>query len=85
MNAMRSVAEYRRIRLSGLDQALEGFAEIGQPRWAPWRTKLQLTKALPAAFSDALDALRTFANPILTESTDDSATWNPALRIWEST
>jgi hypothetical protein len=30
--ALQAVAEYRGIRLSGLDEALEGFAEIGQPR-----------------------------------------------------
>lgn len=80
--ALQTVAEYRHVELSGLDDALDGYAEIGQPRWAPWRRKLQLTESLPANFGDALAALETFAQPILTGSAADSATWDPARHIW---
>ena len=41
--ALQVVAGHRHVELSGLDDALEGYPEIGQTRWAPWRAKLQLT------------------------------------------
>jgi hypothetical protein len=62
---------------------LDGYAEIGQPRWAPWRAKLQLTEILPADFHDALEVLRAFSDLILTKAARDSATWNPELRVWK--
>jgi predicted nucleotidyltransferase component of viral defense system len=80
--ALQMVADHRHVELSGLDDALEGYAEIGQPRWAPWRAKLQLTGTLPADFGDTLDSLRAFANPILTGSGADSTSWDPARRVW---
>lgn len=80
--ALRTVADYRHVELSGLDDALDGYAEIGQPRWAPWRRRLQLTESLPANFEDVLAVLETFAQPILTGSAADSASWDPARRSW---
>jgi predicted nucleotidyltransferase component of viral defense system len=80
--ALRTVAEYRNVELSSLDDALDGYAEIGQPRWAAWRRKLQLTASLPTHFGDALGALETFANPVLDGSADDSAFWDPTRRAW---
>lgn len=80
--ALRTVADYRHVELSGLDDALDGYAEIGQPRWAAWRRKLQLMESLPANFADAIGALETFAQPILDGSAADSASWDPAGRSW---
>jgi predicted nucleotidyltransferase component of viral defense system len=80
--ALQAVASYRHVALSGLDYALDGYAEIGQLRWAAWRRKLQLTDSLPSDFSDALDALRAFAGPILSGTAGDSASWDPARRGW---
>jgi Nucleotidyl transferase AbiEii toxin, Type IV TA system len=81
--AVQAVAEFRKVGLSSLDERLEGYAEIGQPRWAPWRAKLQLAELLPSDFGDALEALRGFANPILIGTAADSAIWNPGLGMWE--
>ena len=80
--ALQVVANYRHVELLGLDDALDGYAEIGQLRWATWRRKLQLTDSLPANFGDALGALQTFAEPILSGSVDDSASWDPGRRAW---
>lgn len=80
--ALRTVADYRHVELSGLDDALDGYAEIGQPRWVAWLRKLQLTESLPANFGDALGALETFAQPILSGSAADSASWDPERRNW---
>ena len=81
--ALQTVAEFRDVELSALGEMLDGYAEIGQPRWAPWRAKLQLTEILPADFGAALEVLRAFADPILTGVAADSATWNPELEVWE--
>jgi hypothetical protein len=80
--ALRTVAEHRQTELTGLDDALHGYAKIGQPRWAAWRTKLQLAETLPADFADALESLRAFADPILTGTAADSATWDPTQGAW---
>jgi hypothetical protein len=80
--ALQAVAEHRNVALSALDDVLDGYSEIGQPRWAPWRRKLQLTETLPADFGEVLDALRTFADPILTGFIADAASWDPVSRAW---
>jgi predicted nucleotidyltransferase component of viral defense system len=80
--ALQAVADYRQVELANLDDAVDGYAEIGQPRWASWRRKLQLTETLPEHFGDALEALKDFANPIITGSVADSATWDPVRRTW---
>jgi hypothetical protein len=82
--AVQAVSDFRRVALPNLDELLDGYATIGQQRWAPWRAKLQLTGLLPANFGDALDALRAFANPILSGSVADSAEWDPDSRVWRS-
>lgn len=79
---LQSVADHRRVELVGLDDALDGYAEIGRPRWAAWRSKLDLTETLPLDFGEALDSLRAFADPILTGSATDTATWDPDRRTW---
>ena len=81
---LQAVADFRRAALPILDELLDGYAAIGQPRWAPWRARLQLTGLLPAEFANALDALRTFADPILSGSVADTATWAPDSRMWQS-
>jgi len=80
--ALQAVADYRHVELSSLDDALDGYPEIGQVRWAAWRRKLDLADILPANFGDALGALEVFAEPILTGSVDDSASWDPIRRAW---
>ncbi|HEY3980885.1 MAG TPA: nucleotidyl transferase AbiEii/AbiGii toxin family protein [Streptosporangiaceae bacterium] len=80
--ALQAVADYRHVEISSLDDALDGYAEIGQTRWAAWRRKLKLEDSLPANFGDALGALEVFAEPILTGSVDDAASWDPTQQAW---
>ena len=75
--ALQAVAGYRHVELANLDDALDGYAEIGQPRWTSWRRKLQLTETLPEHFDHTLESLKDFANPIITGSITDPATWDP--------
>jgi hypothetical protein len=80
--ALHAVAGYRHAELASLDDALDGYAEIGQPRWAAWRRKLQLTETLPEQFGHTLESLKSFANPIISGSVTDRATWDPVRRAW---
>jgi hypothetical protein len=81
-HALQAVADYRHVELANLDDAVDGYAEIGQPRWASWRRKLQLTKTLPEQFGQALESLKDFANPVISGSAADQATWDPGRRTW---
>jgi len=83
--ALQAVANHRQVELASFDDALDGYAEIGQPRWASWRRKLQLTGTLPADFGHALESLKAFANPLITGSVTDQATWDPDRRDWSRT
>jgi len=80
--ALQAVADYRDVELTNLDDAIDGYAEIAQPRWASWRRKLQLTETLPEHFDHVLEALKDFADPIITGSITDPTTWDPARRTW---
>jgi hypothetical protein len=80
--ALQAVADHRQVELASLDDALDGYAEIGQPRWASWRRKLQLTETLPEDFGHALESLKAFANPVITGSVTGLATWDPDQRAW---
>jgi predicted nucleotidyltransferase component of viral defense system len=80
--ALQAVADYRHVELASLDDAVDGYAEIGQPRWASWRRKLQLTETLPEHFGRALESLTDFANPVITGSIADPAAWDPVRRTW---
>jgi hypothetical protein len=78
--ALQTVADHRQVELASLDDALDGYAEIGQLRWASWRRKLQLTETLPEDFTHALESLKVFAGPVITGSVDDLAAWDPGQR-----
>jgi predicted nucleotidyltransferase component of viral defense system len=80
--ALQAVADHRHVELANLDDAVDGYAEIGQPRWASWRRKLQLTETLPEHFDQTLESLKDFANPVLTGSIADQEIWNPGQRTW---
>jgi hypothetical protein len=80
--ALQAVADHRQVELASLDDALEGYAEIGQPRRASWRRKLQLTETLSEDFGHALESLKAFANPVINGSVTDLATWDPGQRAW---
>jgi len=41
-----------------------------------------LTDILPSSFGEVLESLQAFADPILTGTAVDAATWDPARRGW---
>jgi hypothetical protein len=69
------------VRLSPLAEALAGYADLAQARWAAWRRKHHLEDRLPSAFNDVLDAVIAFADPAV-DGTAAAMSWNPTERAW---
>ncbi|MGH3736002.1 MAG: nucleotidyl transferase AbiEii/AbiGii toxin family protein [Micromonosporaceae bacterium] len=74
------VADHREVALTPLAGVLQGFAAIGQLRWAAWRRK-QAADQVPEAFADTLFAVTAFADPVFTGLTPGGA-WDPGVRRW---
>ncbi|MCH9730557.1 MAG: nucleotidyl transferase AbiEii/AbiGii toxin family protein [Actinomycetia bacterium] len=78
--AIREVARHRRVELSALSDALDGYADLAQARWAAWRRR-QSREELPAQFGDLLTEVITFAEPAITGDLKEMR-WNPVDRQW---
>jgi hypothetical protein len=79
--ALAEVAAYRAAELAPLVEVLDGYAALAQARWAAWRRKQLLDDRLPASFADVLDAVTSFADPVLT-GTAAGRHWDPTTRMW---
>lgn len=62
--AIARVAEHRETTVEPLAEALDGYANLAQTKWAAWRRKQRLDKT-PSQFADLLDEVTAFADPIL--------------------
>jgi len=79
--ALAEVAAHRHVELSPLADALDGYATLGQARWAVWRRRQHLDDRLPPSFAKVLDEVTAFADPAL--QTDTGAhEWDPHTRGW---
>jgi hypothetical protein len=63
--AVQRVAEYRKVTLAPLSQALDGYAALAQSRWAAWRRKHRLDDRLPLDFGAVLQQVFALADPAL--------------------
>lgn len=79
--AINNVADHRHVTLRSLRQTHDGYAAIGQARWAAWRRRQMLESLLPARFSDTLDRVWTFADPLLATA-KTTETWDPEASRW---
>lgn len=79
--SIRSVAEFRESNLEPLTSVLDGYADIGQDKWARWRRKQGLEDRTPEEFGELLDAYLRFAGPAVS---GDAAgrRWDPAAQVW---
>lgn len=80
-NAIAAVAKHRQTVMIPLPQALAGYAEIGQTRWAAWRRRTN-NQSLPERFNDVVTAVIIFGEPVL-EQTASGRSWNPQAGEWE--
>lgn len=79
--AVRAVAARRGVELTPLREVLDGYAAIGQSRWAAWRRKQSLADRVPEDFSDAIGAVVDLADPAI--GTAVGLHWEPASRRWQ--
>lgn len=79
--ACAGVAAYRRVELSPLADALDGYATLGQARWAAWRRRQHLEDRLPSSFADVLEEVVAFADPALNAAAEPQE-WDPDERRW---
>lgn len=64
------VAQHRATPIATLTEALDGYADHAQTKWAAWRRKQQLDST-PADFNDLLNDVIAFADPILSQLNGD--------------
>lgn len=79
--AVAEVAAFRGIVLCPLCDALPGFAEIAQPRWAAWRRRQALEDQLPANFAVVLHAVTDLADPAVRGAVGRTA-WSFEAACW---
>lgn len=77
---LRIVADHRAVVLRPLTEALQGYAEQAQARWAAWRRKQRLDH-VPESFAELLEAVFGFADPALRGEVD-GLVWLPGPRAW---
>lgn len=75
------VSESRNARLMLLGDALPGYGQFAQSKWSAWVRKQALEDRLPARFSEVLDWMEGFSDPILA-SGDEGREWNAADGRW---
>jgi hypothetical protein len=79
--SIATVAAHRQVALAQLADALDGYAELAQARWASWRRRQKREEDLPASFAEVLDTVAAFADPVLSDAVT-SGTWDPAALTW---
>ena len=79
--ALAEVATYRHVELSPLADALNGYATLGQARWAAWRRKQHLDDRPPSSFVNVLTEVIAFADPAL-QADAGTHEWDPHTRKW---
>jgi hypothetical protein len=62
--AIARVAEHRETTIEPLTEALDGYANLAQTKWAAWRRKQRLNKT-PSRLADLLVEVTAFTDPIL--------------------
>ncbi len=79
--SMQHVAGYRGVPLSPLKPVLAGFPEIAQSRWIAWLRKQRLESLAPAEFATVLEAVISFADPLI-RNDPTAITWDAFEQAW---
>ncbi len=78
--AIDSVSQHRRAQLTPLREALAGYPELGQDKWAAWRLRVSLLE-LPEIFESVLESVVAFSDPVI-EDQVAHAVWDPNRSEW---
>lgn len=80
-DSMTTVANHRQAALTPLAEALDGYPDIAQPKWAAWRRRQQLDTRVPENFTEVLTAVTRFADPVTTDRAKNKV-WNSETSSW---
>lgn len=80
--ALKEVSDFRQAQPMPLVDALQGYADVAQDRWAAWRKKYLLEDAVPEQFDELLDAVSTFADPAIAGDAAGKS-WTPDAWQWQ--
>lgn len=79
-DALTATAEFRGTALILLARAAEGLGELRDSTYVAYRKGLgEVGASLPSRFSDTVDAVAAFVDPVL-GGLGEKAVWNPAER-----
>lgn len=78
--AIGEVARHRNAVVRPLAEVLEGYAGIGQTRWARWRRRSN-SDHLPEYLETVLQVVIAFADPVLAGEVSGRA-WAPEAEVW---
>lgn len=82
-SALTTVAAHRRAILEPLIPALDSMPTIAQPKWGIWRLNQAHRDSIPEYFSDALNLVATFIDPVVGTAGLDR-NWDPTAAFWRS-
>lgn len=80
VQAIAAVARHRQATIQPMATVLDGYADIGQARWAQWRRRSNADH-LPEQFTDVLAAVFAFADPVLSGAVA-TGEWKPEGQVW---
>lgn len=84
-NALQATAIHRGIRLRGLKSSILHLPQLRQRSYAAWRRRQgAVSTAYPELFSDVIDLVVVFAEPLLEGRVTDK-TWVSRTQRWERT
>jgi len=81
--SMTTVANHRQAELVPLEEALFGFPPLAQPKWAARHRKQRIEHQVPENFADLFTAVNIFADPAITDQTENKS-WRPETLTWEN-
>ncbi|HEX4863788.1 MAG TPA: nucleotidyl transferase AbiEii/AbiGii toxin family protein, partial [Acidimicrobiales bacterium] len=82
VESVRDVAEHRGVELAPLTTVLDGYASIGQQKWAAWRRRQQIEDRVPQTFADVVAEFISFADPVIAGDARGRR-WDPRSRSWQ--
>ena len=76
-----AVAKSRAIDLTSFREALNGWAEQDQSKWAVWRHRLGVEQSSLADFGEQLEEVARFLEPVFIND-EKTIRWNHINQVW---
>ena len=79
--AVKAVAKQRGVELTSFRDAIDGWAEVGQPKWGAWRYRQRVEEITLADFGEQLRAVADFVESVFVNDLH-LRRWDHASRRW---